>query len=99
VPSRRAQVLQTIHLFASNDFPAPLNLPEGQGDQWTLGLAFLEGHMATLFSIVFTGIFIAFIVAAVLGHALLIGAYVRPFFARLTIAKPAPLPSQLQPAC
>ena len=54
--------------------------------------------MATLFSIAFTGIFIAFIVAAVLGHILLIEAYVRPFVGRLVIVKPARRLSTLQPA-
>ncbi len=54
--------------------------------------------MTTLFSIAFTGIFIAFIVAAVLGHVLLIEAYARPFFARLAVAKPAPRLTKLQPA-
>ena len=54
--------------------------------------------MATLFSIAFTGIFIAFILAAVLGHVLLIEAYVRPFVARFAIAKPTRRPSTLQPA-
>jgi len=44
--------------------------------------------MTTVFSIAFTGIFIAFIVAAVLGHVLLIEAYFRPFVARIAIARP-----------
>ena len=54
--------------------------------------------MATLFSIAFTGIFLAFIVAAVLGHVLLIEAYVRPFVGRFAIAKPERRLSNLQPA-
>ncbi len=37
--------------------------------------------MTTLFSFAFGGIFLAFIVAAIIGHALLIEALVRPFFA------------------
>jgi hypothetical protein len=54
--------------------------------------------MATLFSFAFAGIFIAFFVAAVLGHVLLISAYVRPFFARLAVASTAPQLNTLQPA-
>ena len=53
--------------------------------------------MSTLFSIAFTGIFIAFIAAAILGHALLLGAYVRPFFARFAVMKTAPRLTGLQP--
>jgi len=41
--------------------------------------------MSSLFSIAFTGIFIAFIVAAIFGHALLIGALLRPFFGRFAV--------------
>ena len=54
--------------------------------------------MATLFSIAFTGLFIAFIIAAVLGHVLLIAAYVRPFVVRLANARPTPRLSNLQAA-
>ncbi len=54
--------------------------------------------MATLFSVAFTGIFLAFVIAAILGHVLLIEAYVRPFFGRIAVAKTAPLASNLQPA-
>ena len=54
--------------------------------------------MQTVFSIVFTGLFIAFVVAAVLGHVLLIQAYIRPFVAKLAISKPGPKLSNLQPA-
>jgi hypothetical protein len=54
--------------------------------------------MATLFSITFTGIFIAFIVAAVLGHVLLIKAYVRPFVGRFATATPPRRLSHLQAA-
>ena len=41
----------------------------------------------TLFSFVFTAIFLAFVIAAILGHALLIEALVRPFFARLALPR------------
>ncbi|MGB9364727.1 MAG: hypothetical protein WCE79_01810 [Xanthobacteraceae bacterium] len=54
--------------------------------------------MATLFQIAFTGLFLAFIVAAVLGHVLLIEAYVRPFVAKLAVARPTARLSNLQPA-
>jgi len=59
---------------------------------------FVEGLMATLFSMAFTGIFLAFIVAAVLGHVLLIEAYVRPFLVRLANLRQTPRLSNLQPA-
>ena len=59
---------------------------------------FVEGLMTTLFSIAFTGIFIAFIVAAVLGHILLIEAYVRPFVGKIANPKPTARLSNLQPA-
>jgi hypothetical protein len=54
--------------------------------------------MATLFSVAFTGIFLAFIIAAIVGHVLLIEAYVRPFFGRLAVSRTAPRASNLQPA-
>ena len=54
--------------------------------------------MATLFSVAFTGIFLAFVIAAIFLHVLLIEAYVRPFFGRIAVAKTAPLASNLQPA-
>jgi hypothetical protein len=54
--------------------------------------------MATLFSVAFTGIFLAFVIAAILGHVLLIQAYVRPFLGRLAVAKTVPLAGNLQPA-
>lgn len=50
--------------------------------------------MATLFSIAFTGIFIAFIAAAIVGHVLLLREFVRPFAREAT--RPLPSPS-LQP--
>jgi hypothetical protein len=59
---------------------------------------FVESLMATLFSIAFTGLFIAFIVAAVLGHVLLIEAYVRPFVVRLANLRQTPRLSNLQAA-
>ena len=42
----------------------------------------------TLFSFVFTAVFLTFVIAAILGHALLIEALVRPFFARLAMRAP-----------
>jgi hypothetical protein len=41
--------------------------------------------MSALFSFVLTGIFLAFIVAAIVGHVLLIGALLRPFFGTLDL--------------
>ena len=41
--------------------------------------------MSSLFSVVFTGIFVAFVLAAIVGHALLVGALLRPFFSRLSL--------------
>ena len=41
--------------------------------------------MTTLFSFAFGGIFIAFLIAAIIGHVLLIDALARPFFGRLTL--------------
>lgn len=63
----------------------------GPGVSW-------EVDMATLFSVAFTGIFLAFVIAAILGHVLLIQAYVRPFLERLAVAKTVPLAASLQPA-
>jgi hypothetical protein len=54
--------------------------------------------MATLFSIVFTGLFIAFVVAAILGHLLLIEATFRPFVGKLAIATTPRRLKHLQPA-
>jgi hypothetical protein len=57
---------------------------------------FREVVMSSLFSVAFTGIFLAFIIAAIVGHALLIQALVRPFFGRLAPAgRPAPAKSLL----
>jgi hypothetical protein len=53
--------------------------------------------MTTLFSFAFGGIFIAFLIAAIIGHVLMIEALVRPFFGSLTltsgstVAKNSPL--------
>jgi hypothetical protein len=52
--------------------------------------------METLFSIAFAGILLAFIVAAVLGHVLLLREFVRPFTGEATKFAPLPAPS-LQP--
>lgn len=41
--------------------------------------------MTTLFSFAFGGIFIAFLIAAIIGHVLVIEALVRPFFGRLPL--------------
>ena len=39
----------------------------------------------TLFSFVFTALFLAFVVAAIVGHALLIEALLRPFFGKVLV--------------
>ncbi|HKS64204.1 MAG TPA: hypothetical protein VJT13_21050 [Xanthobacteraceae bacterium] len=43
--------------------------------------------MTELFSVIFTGIFVVFGVAALVGHVLLAQALVRPFFGRLPARK------------
>ena len=43
--------------------------------------------MTELFSVTFTGIFVLFGVAALVGHALLAEALVRPFFGKLAVRK------------
>jgi hypothetical protein len=48
----------------------------------------------TLFSFAFIAIFVAFAIAAILGHALLIEALLRPFFARVPLA-PVPARSRV----
>ena len=50
--------------------------------------------MEALFSIAFAGIFLAFIVAAVVGHVLLLREFVRPFAGEATSPLPGP---SLQP--
>jgi len=42
--------------------------------------------MSTLFSFAFSAIFLTFIVAALMGHVLLIEALARPFFGRVALA-------------
>ena len=54
--------------------------------------------MSTLFSFAFGAIFLAFIIAALVGHVLVIEAFVRPFFGRLAVAKTARPAGSLQPA-
>ena len=49
----------------------------------------------TIFSFVFTALFLAFIVAAIIGHALLIEALLRPFFGRVALARPVPATNSL----
>lgn len=54
--------------------------------------------MTTLFSFVFGAIFATFVVAALVGHVLLLGAFVsRPFAGKSATSKTA-LPSGLQAA-
>ena len=43
--------------------------------------------MTELFSVTFTAIFVVFGVAALVGHALLAEALVRPFFGKLPVRK------------
>ena len=43
--------------------------------------------MSDLFSVTFTAIFVVFGVAAIVGHALLAEALIRPFFGRLAVTK------------
>ena len=45
--------------------------------------------MSDLFSVAFTAIFVVFGVAAIVGHALLAEALVRPFFGRLAVDEAA----------
>lgn len=54
--------------------------------------------MSMLFSYAFSGIFLAFVVAAIIGHALLIEALVRPFFGRVAVTTPSLTKSSLAPA-
>ncbi|MEA2877672.1 MAG: hypothetical protein QOF14_2868 [Hyphomicrobiales bacterium] len=54
--------------------------------------------MTTLFSLSFGAVFFAFVVAALVGHALLIEALVRPFFAKVALAnRQAPATNSLLP--
>ena len=47
--------------------------------------------MTTLFSLTFSAVFMAFVVAAIVGHALVIEALVRPFFGRVALTNRQPL--------
>jgi len=47
----------------------------------------VEASMTELFSVTFTAIFVIFGVVAVVGHALLAEALVRPFFGKLPARK------------
>jgi len=51
----------------------------------------VEVDMTTLFSFTFGAIFLAFLVAMIVGHALVIEALVRPFFGRVALANRRPL--------
>ena len=42
--------------------------------------------MTTLFSLSFGAVFVVFVVAAIVGHALVIEALVRPFFEKVAVA-------------
>ena len=48
--------------------------------------------MTTLFSFAFGGIFITFLIAAIIGHVLVIEALVRPFFGSLTLTSGSTVP-------
>jgi hypothetical protein len=68
-------------IAAREDSRATLNLTKRYRDQGNMGTwAFLEADMSALFSIAFAGIFLIFIVAAIVGHILLVDALIRPFF-------------------
>ena len=54
--------------------------------------------MTTLFSFGFSAIFLAFVVAAIVGHALLAEALVRPFFGK-HLARKQPAISPLLANC
>lgn len=43
--------------------------------------------MTDIFAVIFTGIFVIFGVAALVGHVLLAEALVRPFFGKLAVTK------------
>jgi len=66
----------------SNEPNGSLPTPKNNG-LWGL----VEADMTTLFSFGFSAIFLAFVAAAIVGHALLIEALVRPFFGRVPLAK------------
>ena len=64
-----------------------MNQRNGSSNQTTWAGGSGGSFPMTLFSFVFTAIFLAFVIAAILGHALLIEALVRPFFAKLTFTR------------
>jgi hypothetical protein len=79
----------------AKELTASLNLPAGSRNQPTgTGGSRWEIDM-TIFSFVFTALFLAFIVAAIIGHALLIEALLRPFFGRVALARPVPATNSL----
>jgi hypothetical protein len=65
----------------------PVNLTKGYRDQRISAWGNVEASMTELFSVTFTAIFVVFGVAAVIGHALLAEALVRPFFGKLDVRK------------
>jgi hypothetical protein len=93
---RHATISHQLIERASLSFPGPaarkvrgirLNLTEAYRHQRISGFGDqVEVDMTTLFSFAFSAIFLGFIVAAIIGHALLIEAIVRPFFGRITLA-------------
>ena len=64
-----------------------LNLTEDYPDQRITAWGNVEAAMSDLFSVTFTAIFVVFGVAAIVGHALLAEALIRPFFGRLAVTK------------
>jgi hypothetical protein len=58
-----------------------VNLPLRQANKQTRALGFLwELAMPEIFSLGFSALFAVYVIAAVIGHLLLIGALLRPFF-------------------
>jgi hypothetical protein len=79
--------LQKLHFRLPESCLASMNLTEGYRHQRISGFwGLVEVDMTTLFSLTFSAIFLAFAVAAIIGHVLLIEALVRPFFARIALA-------------
>ena len=70
-----------------------VNLTKAYRNQMAGTWGFVEVAMSTLFSFAFGAIFLAFIVAVLVGHVLVIEALVRPFFGRLAVSK-RPMSSQ-----
>ena len=82
----RAQSLVKYAFFGRVSFAGPSEPNERLPTPRNIGLwGLVEVGMTTLFSFAFGGIFIAFLIAAVVGHVLVIEALVRPFFGRLTL--------------